>query len=155
MPHRQPERDPWELADDQFATWRAVIAERADDLGQVIDREARWALFALQSTLQLIAATPDHAAFRWMILHGALANGAPDTVVRIVVITRAGAPATIRADAWNDLSRIFAEAERTYALRFDCLMLREEDMEDANRLPANWSIILHDHVIVWSLPAPT
>ncbi len=154
MPHHQPFRDPWELEDDRPDPWRDVIVERAHSLGQPIDREARWALFALHSTLHLIAATPDHTAFRWMMLYGPLANGAPDAVVRIVVVTRAETPAIIRATAWNDLTRIFADAERTYALRFDCLMLREEDMEDAQRLPANWSIILHDHVIIWSLPAP-
>jgi hypothetical protein len=143
-------RDKWELDDDKPMMWRATVDSRARKMGQRVSEDARWALFALQTTLEAFTARPGSDFVRDVVLYGPLANGAPVEVVSLAVIVRADAPPAGRSRVWDDLDELFVEAERMYALKFDCVVVNEADIVDPQRMPADWYVISSDHVVVWS-----
>ena len=143
-------RDPWELEDDEPMFWRRVVAERAEEIGQVVTREARWQQFALQSILEALAARPSTIALYAIVLYGLLANGVEASTVTLAAIVRAGAPSGAQAALWDDLSELFATAEAMYAIKIDCLLFKEEETRDSLRAPYAWQVIAYDHVVIWA-----
>jgi hypothetical protein len=143
-------RDKWELDDDRPMLWRATVAKRARAIGERITEEARWELFALQAVLETFTQTPGSDYVSDILLYGPLASGAPAEVIALAVIVRAAAPPAGRARVWDDLDALFVDAERMYALRFDCVVLSQEEISDPQSAPHAWQIIAADHVIVWS-----
>ncbi len=145
-----PKRDKWELEDDKPMLWRATIDARARQLGQRVSEDVRWALFALQSVLEGFTARPGSDFVRDVLLYGPFANGVWADVMSVVVIVRADASPAGRSRVWDDLDELLADAERMYALKFDCVVLNEADIVDPQRMPPDWPIIVADHVVVWS-----
>ncbi len=143
-------RDKWELDDDRPMLWRATVATRARAIGERITEEARWELFALQAVLETFATMPGSDYVSDILLYGPLASGAPAEVIALAVIVRAAAPPAGRGRVWDDLDVLFVEAERMYALKFDCVVLGQEEISDPQHVPHAWQIIAADHVIVWS-----
>ncbi len=146
----QGKRDPWELADDEPMLWRRVVAERAEDIGQVVTRAARWQHFALQAILEALAERPGAAALDSMVLYGPLANGVATSKLTVAAIIRAGAPADAQSAIWDDLTEIFTDAEVMFAIKVDCLLFKEEEIRDPLRAPYAWQVIAHDHLVVWA-----
>ena len=145
-----PQRDPWELDDDQPMLWRTTVLARAQALRQTVDAEARWALFALQTVLEALPQMPSIVALRDILLYGPLANGAPDEVMRLLAITRRDAPPQARSTIWEDLGDLFTQAERLYAIKIDCLIISENEMGDPRHGAHLWQTIANDNVLVWS-----
>jgi hypothetical protein len=143
-------RDKWELDDDRPMLWRAKVTERARAIGERITEDARWELFALQAVLETFATMPGVDYVSDILLYGPLASGAPAEVISLTVIVRAGTSPAGRARVWDDLDALFADAERMYALKFDCIVLSAEEISEPQNAPHAWQIIAADHVIVWS-----
>ncbi len=146
----RPPRDPWELADDRPMLWRTLVQKRAQALGQTVETEARWMLFALQSVLEAIPLIPSNAALREILLYGALANGAPDDVMRLLAITRTDALRAAQNAIWEELGDLCTQAEQMYAVRIDCLIVGEKDLGEMMQTSPLWPTIANDYVVVWS-----
>lgn len=142
-------RDPWEIDDEPPPIWEATILKRARDLGNQIDQDTRWALFALRAVINEIAALPDANCVRWIALAGPLANGVAGERIQMAVIVLADIPYTQQATLWSDLNTLLTKADRTYAQQFDCLFLSETEIGHPTNPPLAWQAIAHDHLIVW------
>lgn len=144
------QRDPWELDDDQPMLWRATILARAQALGQSVEPEARWALFALQTVLEALPQLPSIVALRDILLYGPLANGAPGEVMRLLAVTSDHAVPSARSAIWDELGDLFTQAERMYAIKIDCLIVSETELGRSCHNPQLWQSIANDNVVVWS-----
>ena len=146
----QLKRDPWELADDEPMLWRRLVAERAEAIGQTVTSAARWQHFALQAILEALTERPGIVALDSIVLYGPLANGVATGKLTLAAIIRTGASPGAQSAIWDDLSELFTDAERMYALKIDCLLFKEEEIRDPLFAPYAWQVIAHDHLVVWA-----
>lgn len=142
-------QDPWLLDGEQLPQWTAHIVQIADADGRLLQREARWEMFALSMALKDFASLPVAYSVKQIIMYGPLAQGQVVARIPILAIMRMGTPSTITAQIWNDLSQIFLESEQEYAVHFDCLLLTEEEMLDPLRSSHQLAILREMYVVVW------
>ncbi len=145
----QHSHDPWELDDDTPPPWRLTIEDRARLLGHKVSANARWAIFALQALLDEVRAIPQSSFIRYIALYGPLANGVESEAISLCAILIGTTPAPIYAELGAQLTDLLSGAQRTYALKIDCLMVMEHDIARPDRRPPEFTAIEHDHVVVW------
>lgn len=152
MPERHTQHhtpDPWELSGDALPGWRASVEDRALSVGNVIDRNARWALFAVQELVVEIHWSPFSPVLSQIALCGSLTNGVMLDGVNLALILRGGTSQAQRHSAWDQVAAVFKRAEQRYGLDITGLLLTEEELVDPTRWPQRWQSLMYDALVIW------
>ncbi len=146
MPRHQ--RDPWELAQDSIPPWRAEIVRRATHLGHPPQRDARWAMYAIQRFLEILSQDPICRQIASVGITGALSNGIWLEQVELACILIEPIARHQTGPIAQELTVILARVEHECAVPIVLVLLAASEIVTGKE-STRWLGLHADYLAIW------